>query len=70
MPIYTLSHSRTSDPRKISEFLSEQEEVLRNILSNVGEENLSDELFEKINTMQSDINTIKEQLQSLLSSEE
>ena len=69
MPIYNLAYSSTSDPKRISVYLSQQEGMLREILSNLGEENLSEELYLKINQMADDITTIKEQLQSLLGSE-
>lgn len=69
MPIYNLPYSSTSDPKRISVYLSQQEGMLREILSNLGEENLSEELYLKIKQMADDITTIKEQLQSLLGSE-
>ena len=71
MPIYNLPPPTTKSPERISSFLSEQDEYLRNLLSNLDEENFSDELVEKISALSEKVNEINakyEQILALLSS--
>lgn len=70
MPLYDKEPPRTSDPRKISDYLSAQSEHLRELFSNIGIENLSEELYELILGMSDKLDVIEETLNSLLKTAE
>lgn len=70
MPVYDKEPPSTSDPRKLSAFLSEQSEYLRYIFSNIGTENLSEELYELIVNISNRLGAIEEKLNALLGTAE
>ena len=70
MPLYDKDPPNTSDPRKISNYLGEQNEHLKYLFSNIGTENLSEELYELIQGMLKTIDEIQSTLNSLLETAE
>lgn len=66
MSIYDKAPPSTSDPRQISDFLFEQYEYLIYIFSNIDEENLSDALYSKINSLSDRLNTLEDKMNSVM----